>query len=164
MIYRCSLVKYFTKCHQTILTSVCMIGERNEDLDRSEVSAFNGARGRFGVSWGPPCIVPTAAFRGRIPSFSFRLSGSRAVNDVKAIFYYSSSKTHWKSEIPNVLISSLPRMYIKCIKTFSIYKHTFHHCILPAPAKQEASIAVASSYQEFSADRNPHKSGGFKIR
>jgi hypothetical protein len=73
----------------TSLTSVCMIGERNEVLDRSEVTAFNGARGRFGVSWGPPCIVPTAAFRGRIPNFSFRLSGSKAVNDVKAIFNYS---------------------------------------------------------------------------
>jgi hypothetical protein len=74
---------------KTMLTSVCMIGERNEDFDLSEVSAFSGARGRFGVSCGPPCILPTAAFRGRIPNFSFRLSGSRAVNDVKAILYYS---------------------------------------------------------------------------
>jgi hypothetical protein len=125
-----------------------MMGERNEVFDRSEVSAFSGARGRFGVSCGPPCRVPTAAFRGRIPNFSFRLSGSRAVNDVKAIFYYSLSGTfdHWKSEIPNVLISSLPRIYKKCIKTFSIYKHTFHHCKLPAPAKRQELPGLTKNF------------------
>ena len=68
------------------LTSVCIMGERMVVLKMSVLSAMNVASGCLEVTeeglWGGP----GAAFLGRIPSFSFSLSGNRALNEVYAIF------------------------------------------------------------------------------
>ena len=81
--------KNYARKKDSLFTSVCMTGDRMDELAGSVLSAFAGARGRLGVCW-----EAWGAFLGRIPSFSLSLSGRRAVNDVNAIICCTASN-HW---------------------------------------------------------------------
>jgi hypothetical protein len=89
VLLRCSSSRTRRDVNPGLRNSVWSPGDRKELRDSSELSAFNGASGRLGVCCGLEG-GPTTVFLGRMPSFSFKVSGRSAVNEEKAIFSLKS--------------------------------------------------------------------------